>query len=183
MGRRLPNIWSDDAKGPKNGDRRRKGLVAGAVGVAAMTLGAKVEQALTHRPNSFVPAHTLERLLGLGFKPDAQRRGSNLAMHWGQGIALGTLRGVMAEGGLRGPWASAMFTVVRLTADQTQENITGVGAPPWTWPRDELIIDLLHKSIYGFVTGLVADRLARPVPVWNQARRDRSDPLHHRGVG
>ena len=133
-----------------------KGLVAGAVGVAAMTLGEKVEQAFTHRPNSFVPAHTLERLLGV-------------------------LRGVMAEGGLRGPWASAMFTVVRLTADQTQENITGVGAPPWTWPRNELLIDLLHKGIYGFTTGVVADRLARPEPVWVQARRDRSDPLHHRG--
>jgi hypothetical protein len=50
---------------------------------------------------------------------------------------------------------------VRLTADQTQENITGVGAPPWTRPRDELVINLLHKSDYGFVTGVVADRLAR----------------------
>ena len=69
-------------------------------------------------------------------------------MHWGQGIALG-LGGVMAEGGLRGSWASAMFTVVRLTADQTQENITAVGAPPWTWPRSELLIDLFHKAIYG----------------------------------
>jgi hypothetical protein len=105
-----------------------KGLVAGLAGVAAMTLGEKVEQAFTGRPNSFVPAHTLERLLGLPFKADRQRRGSNLAMHWGQGIALGALRGVMAEGGLRGPWASAMFTVVRLSADQTQENISGVGA-------------------------------------------------------
>jgi hypothetical protein len=77
-----------------------------------------------------------------------------------------------------------MFTVVRLTTDQTQENITGVGAPPWTWPRSELLIDLLHKSLYGFVTGAVADRLARPEPVWVQARRDRSDPLHHpAGVG
>src|SRR5215213_573312 len=45
----------------------------------------------------------------------------------GSGHRLGALRGVMAEGGLRGPWASAMFTVVRLTADQTQESITGVG--------------------------------------------------------
>ena len=106
-----------------------KGLVAGAVGVA-VTLGEKVEPAFTHRPNSFVPAHTLERLLGLPTKPDGQRRGFNLAMHWGQGIALGALRGVMAEGGLRGPRASAMFTVVRLTADQTQENITGIGARP-----------------------------------------------------
>jgi hypothetical protein len=128
-----------------------------------------VEQVFTHRPSSFVPAHTLERLLGLPSKPDGQRRGFNWAMHWGQGIALGALRGVMAEGGLRGPWASAMFTVVRLTADQTQENITGVGAPPWTWPRSELLIDLLHKGIYGLATGVVADRLARPEPVWVQA--------------
>ena len=91
----------------------------------------------------------------------------------------------MAEGGLRGPWASAMFTVVRLTADQTQENITGVGAPPWTWPRRELLIDLFHKGIYGFVTGLVADRLARPKLVWVLARGDHSDPLLHPqgGVG
>lgn len=158
-----------------------KGLVAGAAGVAVMTLGETVEQVFTHRPNSFVPAHTLERLLGRFFEPDGHRRGFNLAMHWDQGIAPGALRGVMAEGGLRGPWASAMFTVVRLTADQTQENITGVGAPPWTWPRQELLIDLLHKGVYGFVTGVVADRLARPEPVWVQARRDRSDLLHHRG--
>ena len=157
-----------------------KGLVAGALGIAVMTFGEKVEQAFTHRPNSFVPAHTLERLLGLPFEPDGQQRCFNLAMHRGQGIALEALCGVMAEGGLRGPWASAMFTVVRLTADQTQENITGVGAPPWTWPRQELLIDLLHKAIYGFVTGVVADRLARPQPVWVQARRDRSDPLHNR---
>ena len=158
-----------------------KGLVAGMAGVAVMTLGEKLEQALTGRPNSYVPAHTLERLLGLPYKPDAERRVANLAMHWGEGIALGALRGVMAEGGLRGPWASAMFTVVRLTADQTQENITGVGAPPWTWPRNELVVDLLHKSVYGFVTGLVADLLARPVPVWRQARRDPADPLHADG--
>ena len=68
-----------------------KGLVAGAVGVAVMTLGEKVEQVFTHRPSSFVPAHTLERLLGLPSKPDGQRRGFNWAMHWGQGIALGGL--------------------------------------------------------------------------------------------
>ena len=37
-------------------------------------------------------------------------------------------------------------------------------------------MDLLHKGVYGFAMGVVADRLARPVPVWVQARRERSDP-------
>lgn len=52
-----------------------------------------------------------------------------------------------------------MFMNLRLLNDQTLENATGVGAPPWTWPRDEQVIDLLHKGIYAFVTGAVADHL------------------------
>jgi hypothetical protein len=136
-----------------------KGLAGGAAGVATMTLAEKVEQRLTHRPSSFVPGHTLARVLRRPDRRDERRRALNLAMHWGQGIALGSLRGVMSEAGLRGPWASAMFAVVRLTNDQTLENATGVGAPPWTWPRDELAIDLAHKTIYAFATGAVTDAL------------------------
>lgn len=39
-----------------------QGLVAGAAGAVVMTLGEKVEQRLTGRPNSHVPARVLERL-------------------------------------------------------------------------------------------------------------------------
>lgn len=141
-----------------------EGALAGAAGVAVMTLGEKLEQSFTRRPDSYVPAHTLERLLGLRRKRDAQRWGLNHAMHWGTGILVGSLRGVMAEAGLRGPWASGMHAVVRLTTDQTLENATGVGAPPWTWPREELVIDLAHKAVYALATGVVADALARRVP-------------------
>ena len=48
-------------------------LLAGLVGVAVMTIAEKMEQAFTQRPNSFVPAHTLQRLLGLPYKPDAEQ--------------------------------------------------------------------------------------------------------------
>ena len=147
-----------------------KGMLAGAGGVAVMTLAEKVEQRLTGRPDSYMPAHTLERVLGLEQRPDRERRGLNLGMHFGQAILLGAWRGVMAEGGLRGPWASAMFTVVRLANDQTLENVTGQGAPPWTWPRDELAIDVLHKSVYAFATGAIADALAEDPPAWLEAR-------------
>src|ERR671912_1859338 len=135
------------------------GLVAGLAGVAAMTAAEKLEQAITRRPNSYVPAQTLERLLRLPHKPDSQRRGLNWAMHWGQGILLGAARGMMAERGLRGPVGSFLFMNLRLLNDQTFENATGVGAPPWTWPMDEQAIDLLHKGVYAFVPGAVADRL------------------------
>jgi hypothetical protein len=135
------------------------GIVAGAAGVAAMTLAEKIEQRFTGRPNSYVPAHTLERLLGQPHKPDEQRLGLNWTMHWGQGILLGAVRGLMAAKGVRGPVGSFLFLNFRLLNDQTLENATGVGALPWTWPRDEQVIDLVHKGIYAFVAGAVADRL------------------------
>ncbi len=92
--------------------------------------------------------------------PGRQPASLNWAMHAGQAVALGVLRGVMANAGLRGPWSSAMFTVVRLTNDQILENATGAGAPPWTWPRRELAVDVLHKAVYAYATGAVADLLA-----------------------
>lgn len=141
-----------------------RGLIAGVAGVAAMTAAEKLEQVFTHRPNSYVPAHTLERLLRLPHKPDSQRLGLNWAMHWGQGILLGATRGVMAQRGLRGPVGSFLFMNLRLLNDQTLENATGVGALPWTWPVDEQVIDLVHKGIYAFVTGAVADWLVAGPP-------------------
>jgi hypothetical protein len=74
-------------------------------------------------------------------------------------LLLGAARGVMAERGLRGPVGSLLFFTLRLLNDQTLENATGVGSPPWTWPVDEQVIDLTHKAIYAFATGAVADRL------------------------
>ena len=141
-----------------------RGMIAGLAGVAAMTAAEKVEQKLTRRPNSFVPAHTLERVLRLPSKPDEQRVWLNWAMHWGQGIALGAVRGLMAERGVRGPVGSFLFLNLRLLNDQTLENVTGVGSPPWTWPVDEQVIDLLHKAIYAFATGEVVDRLVAGPP-------------------
>jgi hypothetical protein len=77
---------------------------------------------------------------------------------------------VMAAANLRGPFASLMHTNLRLSFDQTLENGTGVGAPPWTWPRDELLIDVSHKALYAFVTGALSDALVAPAP-GSSARR------------
>lgn len=132
------------------------GLIAGTAGVAAMTLAEKLEQRFTHRPNSYVPAHTLQRLLR---QPEKDTLAANWAMHWGQGILLGAVRGWMAERGLRGPFASFLFLNLRLLNDQTLENLTGAGALPWTWPVDEQVIDVAGKAVYAAVTGLLADQL------------------------
>jgi hypothetical protein len=160
-----------------------QGMVAGVAGAAVMTAAEKLEQRLSGRPDSYVPARVLQRLAGMQEQPGRQPRPVNLTMHYGQGALLGILRSIMANVGLRGVWASMMFSVVRLTNDQILENATGVGAPPQTWPRAELAIDLLHKTIYGLATGAVADALAARGGLGPGQRHAAKLPGRHTGVG
>jgi hypothetical protein len=104
-------------------------MLAGFAAVAAMTATDKLEQWLSGRLSSL------------------------------EGIVLGAVRGCMAERGLRGSVASFLFMNFRLIKDQTLENVTGAGSLPWTWPVYQQWIDLLHKGVYAFVTGLAADPL------------------------
>ncbi|MDQ0701117.1 hypothetical protein [Streptomyces sp. W4I9-2] len=161
----------------------KQGLIAGAAGSIVMTLGEKLEQAVTKRPDSHVPTRVLERLAGLPERPGTQPVPLNWAMHFGQATLLGVVRSVMANAGLRGPLASAQFTVVRLTTDQILENATGVGAPPSTWPRKELVIDVIHKAVYAFATGAVADAFAARGGPGPGQRYAAARPGRHSGAG
>jgi hypothetical protein len=146
------------------------GALAGLVGAGAMAAASKLEQLATGRPDSYVPGRTLARLLRLA-DPDRDRWLRNMAMHYLAGATAGTARGIMSAANLRGPFASLMHANLRLSFDQVLENATGVGAPPWTWPRDELVIDVSHKALYSFVTGALADALVPPSPASSARRR------------
>jgi hypothetical protein len=146
------------------------GAAGGVAGAAAMAAASKLEQLATGRPDSYVPARTLAHLLRL---PDADedRWGRNMAMHYLAGASAGAVRGVMAASNLRGPFASLMHANLRLSFDQILENATGVGAPPWTWPRAELLVDLSHKALYSLVTGVLSDVLVAPSASSSARRR------------
>lgn len=139
------------------------GAASGIVGAGAMVVGEKAEQALSHRPDSYVPGRALLTLLGRHPGDDDRPTGWNTLMHYGTGAALGALRGVWSVTGIRGGHANAWHTVVRLAVDQTVENTTGVGAPPASWPKEELAVDVLHKAVYSLLTGVLTDRLLAPV--------------------
>jgi hypothetical protein len=134
-----------------------RGAVAGVLGVAAMTAGEKLEQSLTRRPNSYVPGRALLTLVGRRAPDRAEPLVANHLLHWATGATLGALRGVWSVVGLRGPRANAAHTVVRLSFDQTVENVSGAGAPPHTWPVNEQVVDIWHKAVFSFVTGVLAD--------------------------
>jgi hypothetical protein len=149
-------------RGREIGNAALLGAACGLAGVAMMTLGEKLEQAVTKRPDSYIPARTLLTLLGRHPGDDEQSAIWNHAMHWGTGALLGAIRGMWAVVGIRGPLANVKHTVLRLAFDQTLENTTGVGAPPTTWPRTEQVVDVAHKAVYSVTTGFVADRLIKP---------------------
>ena len=158
-------------RGRNLGAAAGRGVLAGLAGAAAMTVGEKLEQRLTGRQNSFVPGRAMLAATGGNPSDRAKPLVSNHAMHWGTAGLLGALRGVWAATGIRGPEANATHTVVRLAFDQTMENLTGVGAPPATWPAGERAIDVLHKGVYALATGLVADAWIAPVA---ESRRGRT---------
>ncbi|WP_448641522.1 hypothetical protein [Geodermatophilus sp. URMC 63] len=142
-----------------------RGALAGLAGTAAMTLAEKVEQQVTGRPDSYVPGRTLIALTtGRRLPESARPPVVNHVMHWGTGATVGALRGVWSASGLRGWRASAWHTSVRLATDQTLENATGVGDPPWTWSRRDRVVDVAGKALYSFVTGAVADLLVPMAP-------------------
>jgi hypothetical protein len=80
------------------------GGAAGLVGVAVMTVGEKIEQALTKRPNSFVPARALLTLLRRRPRDDGQPPMWNHVMHWSTGALLGGSRGLWSVTGVRDRW-------------------------------------------------------------------------------
>jgi hypothetical protein len=92
-----------------------------------------------------------------------------MGMHYLAGATAGAVRGLMSVSTC-GPLASLMHTNLRLSLDQTLENATGVRAPPWTRPRDELLIDVSHTTLYALATGTTSDAHIPPSPT-NPPRR------------
>src|SRR3954452_10878696 len=74
-----------------------QGLVSGAVGATVMTLGEKIEQRFTGRPDSPVPARVLQRLTGAAERPADQSRAAN----WSSaGYVFGVWSGIAVASGL-----------------------------------------------------------------------------------
>lgn len=130
-----------------------------------MTVSNKLEQLITHRPNSYVPGHTTANLLGLS--RDRHPDLLNQVHHYGMGVLNGPFRAIMSFYGIIGPVASLMFLPIRILSDQIAENTAGTSTPPWTWPINEQVIDVLHKGVYALVVGYMTDKLVRGVDWFN----------------
>jgi hypothetical protein len=136
-----------------------KGLLAGVVGTAAMTVSSSVEARIRHRAASSAPARATAKVLGIKeFEDDIAQARFNDLSHWGYGTMWGVVRGLLGATGMppaaasaahgAAVWGSAAVTLPALEV-----------APPFVfWGRKEVAIDLWHHAVYATATG-VAYRL------------------------
>ncbi len=136
-----------------------KGMVAGLVGTAAMTVSERVEMAVTGREPSDVPGQVGAALLGRHPSTDAEMQRLSTQVHWAHGILGGALRGVLDSAGLTGPAASVAHFAALWGGDASLYAALGIAPVPWEWQQDELAADMLHKGVYAAVTGAVYDAL------------------------
>jgi hypothetical protein len=132
-----------------------KGLAAGLVGTAAMTVSSTVEQKLREREASTAPADAAAKVLGIGeFSSDAAKSRFGNIVHWGYGTGWGSVRGLLDAAGLPPAKATAAHTAAVWGSEQVMLPALDVAPPAWEWSREEIVIDAFHHLVYGVATGV-----------------------------
>jgi hypothetical protein len=86
------------------------GLAAGAIGTVVLTLAEMAEMKLTGREPSTVPGQVGTKLSGRDPETNVSLvKRLNPIVHWGHGIGLGAVRGLLDAAGLRPLTATLVF--------------------------------------------------------------------------
>jgi hypothetical protein len=137
-----------------------KGLFAGLIGTIVMTLSQMLEMQLTGRQPSTVPGQVASKLLSLSPKNEHEMTSLSNKVHWGHGIALGAVFGLISLAKVTGVAAIAIFFALLWTGDALLYAALGITPLPWHWKANELITDLFHKGVYAITTGVTYQLIA-----------------------
>jgi hypothetical protein len=138
-----------------------KGLAAGLIGTAAMTVSSTVEAKLRGRPASSAPARATAKVLGIeSFEDDIAAARFNDLSHWGYGTSWGALRGLLAATGMPGRTATALHGAAIYGSAQATLPALEIAPPVVFWPKEEIAIDAFHHAVYAAATGLAYELIA-----------------------
>ena len=134
-------------------------FVVGALGASAiMTVSQHTEMGLTHRPGSDLPVHVIESVTRRSIPPGIA---SVLAGQLTQGILAAA---ALAQARLtrRSPAAPALVLGVLflVSSNAVVVRALGLAAMPWRWPRQELGVDVLHKTTLAVAAHMITRRSA-----------------------
>jgi hypothetical protein len=141
------------------------GLLAGAVGTAAMTLAAGAQYVLLGGEPSSAPADAADRLkraVGRGRLRRGRRPAANQLTHWLYGTGWGIPYGVLAR---RVPVAPEItgpaFGLVVWATGLGGQPALGVADPPWKRSAASLASEAAMHLVYGIGAGAVVRALSR----------------------
>ena len=139
-----------------------RGVAAGLLGTAAMTVSSTIEQKLRRRPASTAPADAAAKVLGIRefTDDDARSRFSNL-VHWGYGTGWGVARGLLGATGMSPARATATHLAAVWGSEQVMLPALQVAPPVTTWGKQEVAIDGFHHAVYALSTGIAYELLER----------------------
>lgn len=138
-----------------------KGLVAGAVGTAAMTISSTVEMRLRGRESSSAPADAAAKVLGIEVRTDEEKARFSKLVHWSYGTGWGAVRGLLGLVGLRGAGATSSHLALLWGSELVMLPALDVAPPVREWGAEELAIDGFHHIVYAVATGLAYGLLSR----------------------
>lgn len=138
-----------------------KGLVAGAVGTAAMTVSSTLEMKLRKREGSTAPADAAAKVLGIKPEGEDEKARFSTMVHWGYGTGWGSVRGLLGGVGLRGKPAWLAHLGVVWGSELVMLPALEVAPPIKEWGGKELAIDAFHHLVYASATSLAFGFLDR----------------------
>jgi hypothetical protein len=137
-----------------------KGLVAGFVGTAAMTVSSSLEAKLRGRQASSAPARATAKMLGIReFEDGVAAARFNDLSHWGYGTGWGVVRGLLAATGMSPRAATATHGAAIYGAAQVTLPALEIAPPVVFWPKEEIAIDAFHHVVYAASSGLAYELL------------------------
>ncbi len=131
-----------------------RGLLAGAIGTAAMTLSSTLEMKLRGRAGSSAPADAASKALGVEPVDEAAKARFSTLVHWGYGTAWGAVRGLLAGIGLGGRSATAVHFTAIWGGSLVMLPALDDAPPASQTEPTELAIDAFHHLVYAVATGL-----------------------------
>lgn len=140
-----------------------KGLFAGLVGTAAITVSQSVEMILTDRAPSTIPADAAAKVFGI--QPVDDEKKSKLAneVHWLYGTSWGLFRGILGAVGIKDSSATLLHFIAIWGGALTIQPSLDLAPPVKQWNLQTIITGGIHHAFYALVAGAVYDAIdAKP---------------------
>ncbi|WP_266206049.1 hypothetical protein [Pontibacter kalidii] len=138
-----------------------KGIVAGLIGTAAMTIAQMLEMRQNNRESSDTPYQAAKKVFGVKAEDEDAKENVNNLMHFAYGTAWGIPRALLAEFGMSGTAGTLTHLGAVWGTELAVMPQLGVMEPATEWKPAAIGKDLLFHTIYAVATGLVVDALVK----------------------